>query len=685
MFHWSLKIFLGLIMMTMLFPLGTSQTQDVSQFNKEAVANTPLIPRQVLFGNPDKVSVQLSADGTRISYLSPLEGVLNVWVAPVDDPMAAKPVTNDTGRGIRGYFWAYTNKHILYIQDKEGDENWHVYSVNLDNGDVKDLTPLAGIQARIQAVSPNFPEEIVVGLNDRVPQLHDLYRINIESGERQIILKNKQGFARFVLDDDYIIRVATRLTPDGGKKYFVPRKIVGWKSYFKVPMEDTLSTGMIMFNKKGNFIYIIDSRDRDTSALYTLDVKSKEQSLVAEDSSTDVSDVMFHPTEKTVQAVAFTYERKQWQIIDEEVADDLTYLSSVADGDVEVLDRTLDDKFWIVAYLLDDGPVAFYYYDRAKQEAKFLFTHQQALENVPLAKMHPVVIPSRDRLNLVSYYTLPIGSDSNNDARPDAPLPMVLLVHGGPWFRDSWGYNSLHQMLANRGYAVLSVNFRASTGFGKAFINAGNLEWGGKMHNDLIDGVQWAIQEGIADPEKIAIMGGSYGGYATLWGLTNTPEVFSCGVDIVGVSDLVTWMETIPPYWKPQLDLFATRIGDHRTEEGHALLTERSPLTYYDQITKPLLIGQGANDPRVPRVQSDKIVQAMQEKAIPVTYVLYPDEGHGFARPENSLSFFAVAEAFLAENLGGRFEPVGDDFAGSSITIPVGAEDVPGLAEALTN
>jgi dipeptidyl aminopeptidase/acylaminoacyl peptidase len=299
--------------------------------------------------------------------------------------------------------------------------------------------------------------------------------------------------------------------------------------------------------------------------------------------------------------------------------------------------------------------------------------------------MHAVVIPSRDGMHLVSYYTLPVGCGSKDDHRPATPLPMVLLVHGGPWARDTWGYDPLHQWLANRGYAVLSVNFRGSTGLGKAFINAANREWGTRMHDDLLDAVEWATQQGIADADRIAIMGGSYGGYATLAGLTFTPDTFACGVDIVGPSNLVTLLESIPPYWQPQIELFATRVGDHRTDEGRAFLTERSPLRYADRIQRPLLIGQGANDPRVKQPESDQIVDAMQANDIPVTYALYPDEGHGFARPENSLSFYAIAEAFLAACLGGGYEPIGDDFRGSSLTVPVGAEHVPGLAQVISN
>jgi len=647
-----------------------------------AAPEPELIPREVLFGNPDKSFVRLSPDGTKISYRAPVDGVMNVWVGPADDPTAAEPVTDDTNRGIRMYFWAYTNEHILYLQDQAGDENWRVYSVNLNTGETIDLTPVEGVQARIQAVSPKFPNEILVALNDRVPQLHDLYRVNMDTGERTLVLEN-EGFLVFVTDDDLNVRFAMRLTTDGGVQVSRATEEGGWEPFMDIPMEDILTTSPVWIDETGKILYMIDSRGRDTSGLFALDLETGKQTLIAEDPKADLSDVMIHPMEKNVQAVAFTYERKHWQILDESIAEDLAYLRTVADGDVEVSDRTLDDRYWMVVYLMDNGPVRYYRYDREAQEAQFLFTHRGELEGLPLVKMHPVVIELRDGRNLVSYYTLPVESDSDGDGYPAGPLPMVLFVHGGPWSRDNWGYNPIHQWLANRGYAVMSVNFRGSTGFGKAFINAGNLEWGGKMHDDLLDAVDWAIREGIAEPERVAIMGASYGGYATLVGLTFTPETFACGVDIVGISNLVTWMETVPPYWAPQIELFATRIGDHRTEDGRALLTERSPLTYVDRIQRPLLIGQGANDPRVPQTEADQIVQAMQNKGIPVTYVLYPDEGHGFARPENNMSFWAVTEAFLAECLGGRYEPIGDDFEGSSITVPVGAEEVPGLTEAL--
>ena len=645
--------------------------------------STPLIPREVLFGNPDKTAARLSPDGSRLSYLAPLNGVLNVWVGSADDPTTAKPVTSDTHRGIRIHFWAFTNNHVLYIQDKDGDENWHVYSVDLNSNQITDLTPVEGATAQIEQINYKFPAEIIVGLNDRDPQLHDLYRVNITTGERTLIQKN-EGFAGFVIDDDYNVRFAMRMTPDGGSEVLKPNDDSNWESYLTIGMEDTLTTAPIGFDKSGKVLYMLDSRGRNTAALRAIDLESGEERTLADDPRADISGTMVHPTENTIEAAAFTYERKNWQVLDDSIATDLEYLRAVADGDMEVVSRTLDDKRWVVGYIMDNGPVRYYRYDREQKRAEFLFTNRQDLERLPLSKMHPVVIKSRDGLNLVSYMTLPVWRDVGGDARPDSPLPMVLSVHGGPWARDDWSFNSDHQLLANRGYAVLSVNYRGSTGFGKEFINASNKEWAGKMHDDLIDAVDWAVKEGIADPDRIAIMGGSYGGYATLVGLTFTPDTFACGVDIVGPSNLMTLLESVPPYWQPMIEVFTTRVGDHRTEESKAFLNQRSPLTYVDRIEKPLLIGQGANDPRVKQAESDQIVQAMREKEIPVTYVLYPDEGHGFARPENNLSFVAVTEAFLAENLGGRFEPVGNDLNGSSLTVPTGAENIPGLAEALS-
>ncbi len=642
--------------------------------------HVPLLPRRLFFGNPDRAAVQLSPDGEYLSFLAPLDGVLNVWTGSAENPDLAQPLTHDTGRGIRRYVWAYDSRHVLYIQDKEGDENWRLYGVDVQSGVTRDFTPVDGVQARIQHMSRHNPGQILIGLNARRKEFHDIYRLDLASGERTLVQEN-DDFAGFITDDRYNVRFGERMTPEGGADLMSPIAGGGWQEYLSIPMEDLLTTHPFTFDASGETLYMAHSLGRNTAALVALEIASGRASVLCEDVRADVADVLVHPTERTVQAAAFNYARKEWQVLDPAIAGDLEVLRAVAGGDLEIISRTLDDRYWIAAYLMDDGPVRYYRYDRSTRTAGFLFTNRRSLEGVPLAGMRPVIIPARDGLNLVGYLTLPVDSEPNREGKPAQARPLVLLVHGGPWARDSWGFHPIHQWLANRGYAVLSVNYRASVGFGKAFVNAGNLEWAGRMHDDLVDAVAWAIEQGIADRECVAIMGGSYGGFATLVGLTFTPELFTCGVDIVGPSSLVTLLESIPPYWKPQVELFATRVGDHRTEEGRAFLTERSPLNRVDRICRPLLIGQGANDPRVKQAESDQIVAAMREHSVPVTYVLYPDEGHGFGRPENNLSFYAIAESFLGQCLGGRVEPIGEDFAGSSVTVVAGAEGIPGLSK----
>ncbi len=647
------------------------------------LADVPLIPRKKLFGNPDKTSPRLSPDGAHLAYLAPVSGVLNVWVGPPDNVSAAKPITQDKKRGIRIFFWAYDNQHIVYLQDQEGDENWHVYAVNLADGKTRDLTPLEKVAAQISAVSDRVPDVMLISLNDRDPELHDVYRVNIATGERQLVEKNTQGFTGYLFDDDLRVRFAMESRPDGSEALLEPDGSGGWKDFMTIPKVDTVTTSPSGFDKSGQILYFIDSRDRDTGALTAIDLKSGEQKTLAEDPHSDVEGVMSHPTENTIQAVAFNYRRKEWKVFDPGVQADLDFLATVSRGEIEVPSRTLDDKTWIVAFLADNGPTRYFLYDRAEKKATPLFVNRPELEGLPLVEMHDVVIKARDGLELVSYLSLPKGTDPDHDGRPSEPLPLVLNVHGGPWARDDWSFDPEHQLWANRGYAVLSVNFRGSTGLGKSFVNAGDREWAGKMHTDLLDAVDWAVQQGIADAKRIAITGGSYGGYATLVGLTMTPDVFACGIDIVGPSNIVTLLATIPPYWKPQIQLFKDRVGDFSTDEGRAFLESRSPLNFVDKIARPLLIAQGANDQRVKKSEPDQIVKAMQEKHIPVTYVVYPDEGHGFARPENRLSFYAVSEAFLAEHLGGRYEPIGTAFEDSTITVPAGAADVPGLPGAL--
>jgi dipeptidyl aminopeptidase/acylaminoacyl peptidase len=643
---------------------------------------TTLIPRKLFFSNPDKAMLRLSPDGKHLTYLANLDGVLNIWLASRDDIANAKVITQDKGRGIQFYMWAYTNKHVLYIQDKDGDENWHLYSVNVDTLETKDLTPFENVHTQLLNVNHNFPEHVVIGLNNRDPQWHDIYKINIATGEMEL-LEQHDCFSSFLVDEKQTIRFAFASTPEGNREMFIKNtgsnKNIGWELWDTIPQEDALTTYHFNFDKSGEHLFLSDSRGRNTSALFRQNATTKEKTLLAENPKADLSNTLIHPVNKNVQAASFNYERETWQVLDKEIQADFDYLRTVADGDLMILDRTLEDDFWIVGYMKDNGPFQYYLYERSKRQATFLFTNRKELENIPLSNMHPFVIKARDGLELVGYYSLPLGSDSKTKGIPDKPLPMVFTPHGGPWWRDSWGFNPWHLWLTNRGYAVMTINFRASTGFGKALTNAGDLEWGGKIIEDQVEAVQWCIEKGIADKHKIAIMGGSFGGFSVLAGLTFYPDLYACGVDLVGVSNLMTFMETIPPYWKTEMELLYKRVGDPRSEEGKALLKKHSPVNYIERISKPLLIAQGANDPRVNKDESDQVANAMKAKNIPVTYLLYPDEGHGMARPENGLSFYALAEAFLAKYLGGESEGIGDDLQGSSMQVLEGTKAIPGL------
>lgn len=646
-----------------------------------ATAATPLIPRQVLFGNPERSAGAISPDGKWLGFVAPRDGVLNVWVAPANRPGEAKPITNDRFRGIRGFRFAYDGKHVLYTQDQGGDENFQVFAANLETGESRALTP-KGSRASVAGVSPRHPGEVLVSVNDRNPRYFDIARVALADASSTRLIENER-FTGFVTDDGFALRYAETQTEDGGAQWF-RREGEGWAEWSTVPQQDALTTQIVGFDAAGTTLFLVDSRGRDTGALFAIDTASGERRLLAEDPRADVDTVLAHPETGAVQAVSVNFLKEEWTVIDPAIQADIEALRKAADGGEFVVNsRTRDDARWVVTLIRSNRSTEVVLYDRATRSVSPWFDTRPELPDALLQTMHGVEITARDGLVLPSYYTLPAGSDPDGDGKPSAPVPTVLLVHGGPWARDFYGQNGTHQWFANRGYATLSVNFRGSTGFGKAFVNAGDLQWGRKMHDDLIDGVRWAVDRGIAQPERVAIMGGSYGGYAALAGLTMTPREFACGVSIVGPSNLITLLQTIPPYWGPIRRQFSTRVGDPDTEAGRALLKERSPLTYVDAIERPLLIGQGANDPRVVQAESDQIVEAMQAKGIPVTYVLFPDEGHGFVRPQNRLGFNAVTEAFLGECLGGRVEPIGSDFAGSSITVPAGVEGVPGVAVAL--
>ncbi len=636
------------------------------------IAATPLIPRDDLFGNPVRAGGQISPDGQWLAWMAPHEGVMNVFMAPFADPSAERRMTSAKDRPIPQYFWSPDSTALLYVQDKAGDENYLLYKVEVASDAESCLTPFENTRARIVGASDTIRDKILVGLNNRDPQWHDIYSLNLTTGALELVLENN-GWAGFETDDNLTLRWAVRQNEAGGTDLHeitagviaeIPREVI--------PMDDALTTHMAGYTTDGATLYWLDSRGRNTAALYAEDVASGTRTLLAEHAKADIGGTLRHTKSGVIQAWSVTYLRTAWTCVDEGIKSSLDWLRTQLEGDFGVQSRTDDDRKWLVWHDPLTAPARSYIYDREADSLRLFYVTKPALEGAPLQAMQTCEIPARDGLTLPSYLTLPSGSEGT-------PVPLVLVVHGGPWARDGYGFNRTHQWLANRGYGVLSVNFRGSTGFGKDFINAGNLQWSGTMHDDLIDAVEWAVANGIADRAKIAIMGGSYGGYATLVGLTYTPELFACGVDIVGPSNLETLLETIPPYWAPMVKQFHDRMGDPTTPEGLQLLKDCSPIHRANKIVRPLLIGQGANDPRVKQSESDQIVAAMQGHGIPVTYVLFPDEGHGFHRPENSIAFNAVVEGFLATNLGGRAEALGEVLSASTAQIPVGREFIAGV------
>lgn len=607
-----------------------------------------LIPREVIFGNPEKTSPEISPDGKRIAYIAPHEGVLNVWLRTVgqtDD----RVVTQDQDRGIRMYFWAKDNRHILYLQDRGGNENWRLYGVDVETGENKDYTPFDEVQAQVLHLDKHFPDTLLIAMNKENPQVHDVYTLSLASGELKRVAENSGNIVGWVTDTHMQVRGAVAAQPDGSMDLLVrPSVDADWQVRRHWDMEDTLTSSPVGFSRDGEWLYLIDSHHTNAGRLLKIHQTRAEEQILAEDPRYDVSSAVLHPDTYEVQAVAFNRARHEWQVLDPAIAEDFAYLKQLNPGDFSLDSRDDADQTWLVHYVVDNGPVAFYAYDRQNRQATFLFFHKALLRDYTLANMEPISFQSRDGLTIEGYISFPPGQSRSQ------PQPMVLNVHGGPWWRDNWGYHAEAQWLTNRGYVCLQVNYRGSTGYGKQFLNAGDKEWGGKMHLDLLDAVNWAVAKGYADPKRVAIYGGSYGGYAALVGATFTPDVFCCAIDMVGPSSLLTLIASFPAYWSTMLENFKKRVGDPDTEEE--FLKSRSPLFKVDQIKIPLLIAQGANDPRVTEVEAQQIVAALESKGLPHEYLLFADEGHGLAKPQNRLKFYAAVEAFLARHLGGQFE-----------------------------
>ncbi len=619
----------------------------------------PLISRELFFGNPVRTNPQISPDGTYLAYLAPdANNVLQIWVQTLsgsDD----RQLTAERTRPILHYTWAYDGKHLIFAQDTNGDENWHIHTVNLHSRTVRDLTPYKGVRAVLVAIDPAYPSELLIAMNLRNRRLHDVYRLNIETGETLMINRNGGRQLAWVADSQMRVRVASTLA--GTIVRDTPRQ--PWRTLR--PWQTGEPGKFIGFSRDDKTLYMCGSPNEDVGALLAVDVTSGEQKAIAQDAKYDVEDVFVDPVSREVQAVAFFKDKLEWQVLDQKVAEDFAALTRVREGQFSVTHpsyespilfskslgrRDLQNKTWIVSYESDRGSIYYYAYDRASKTSRLLFNERPRLEALKLANMQPISYESRDGLTIHGYLTLP----------PEVPpknLPVVLLVHGGPWSRDRWGYYNTVQWLANRGYGVLQVNYRGSTGYGRKFVVASYKEWGGKMHDDLVDGVNWLIREGIADSKKVAIMGSSYGGYATLVGLTFTPDLFVAGVSRVGISNLISDMKSWPPYWAPVRAMFVRRVGDPAKEEE--LLKSRSPLFFVDRIKAPLLIAHSANDVRVVVRESEQIVEAMRQTNKSVEYFVYGDEGHSLTRPENKFHFYAKTEEFLAKQLGGRFEPEG--------------------------
>ncbi|HWH23068.1 MAG TPA: S9 family peptidase [Allosphingosinicella sp.] len=641
----------------------------------------PLIPREVLFGNPAASNGRLSPNGQWLSWRAPHNGVMNIWVAPASDPNAARPITNQRPRPVTTYFWSPDSRQILFTADNNGDENHTLYGVDVASGQQRALTPSGKGTMKIVGVSSAVKNRILISLNNRDRRWHDVYSLDLASGELTPILMNTGGYTNFIEDRQLDLRLASRPRKEGGAEYFrVSGGRVDETPFEVVTNPDEGNASPEGFTADGKTLYWLDSRNRETSALIAQDLASGRRTVVAQSARVDVGSTLTHPVTGKVEAYAVNYLKTEWVPLDRRLKRDFDFLRSRLKGEFNVMSRTDADNKWMINVDPVTSSSAAYLYDRKKKSLTKVYSVRPDLEGAPLVPMHPVEIKSRDGLTLVSYLSLPPGSDPDGDGRPERPVPLIMVVHGGPHGRDSYGYNSQHQWFANRGYAVLSTNFRGSTGFGRKFITASFLQWGKKMNDDLLDAVGWAVARGIAEPGKVGITGVSFGGYATLAGLAFTPDAFACGVSMSGQNDLKTLVETIPADWQAQRAQILKAIGDPSTPEGQKALRESSPLFKAHQIKHPLIVGQGANDPRVPRIQSEQIVEAARRNGAPVTYVLFPDEGHNLVRPANRIAFNAIAENFFAKCLGGRAEPIGNTLKTSTAKILYGAELVPGLA-----
>lgn len=629
--------------------------------------NTPLISRADLFSAPTRSDLALSPDGASVSFTArdPDTGQGGLWLAPCDDIAQARLLALTPGR-VGPPQWAHDGRALLWVAvTPEGDA--HIFAQNLQGDATRDLTPAPGTQARIAQLSPEHPGKLVAAIATPDTGRFDFYRIDIQTGSRALLWRNDEEFLSVLFDGRHKARLGLRQGPDGGLEHWRPERDGSWSPLLRVPARDVLTTRPVGFINQGKDLLLFDSRKRDTAALVQLNMLTGRSQVIATAQGADIDRVLIHPTERRLEGFASTLDRTQWTFFDEGARRHFAALRRTGRGEVEILTRRPGVGRWLVRVRPDDGPARLLLYDTQAREATPLLSQPAPLEGAPLTRMHPVSIPTRDGMTLSGYLSLPPWADRDGEAAE--ALPMVLLVHDGPWMRERWGYDPRHQWLANRGYAAMSVHFRGSAGFGKAFEDAGDGQWGAAMQDDLFDAIDWAERRGIARPGAVAMMGAGYGGTATLSALQAAPDKLACGVSLMGPPNLETWAEALEATWAPAFERFAQRVGDPRTDDGRALLKARSPLHHPEKLQRPLLMVVGAGDPRTHPDESDALMSNLSARQVPVTYVLYPDEGAQLQRGANVLAFYALAEGFLGECLGGRVEAVGDALTRSSAMI----------------
>jgi len=604
-----------------------------------------LIPMEDFFRNPEQASFTLSPDGEHVAFLKPWETRLNIHVQKIGEEEMTR-ITSATERDIAGYLWA-SNNRIAYAQDKKGDENFRLYAVNIDGSEEKELTPFEKVRVQLIDELKEDEEHMLIGMNKRDARVFDVYRININTGDMEMIAQNPGNIMGWQTDHDGNLRVA--VTTDGVNTSVLYRdnEKDDFQALITTNFKETLTPLFFTFDNK-NF-YVASNIGRDKTAIYEYDIKNKETTkLLYEHPEVDVSSLLKSDKRKKITGIVYVIDKRHYHFFDQEREQLQKDLEERLPGyEVFVYSMSKDERKVLVRTYSDRSLGSYYYFSRDTDEFMKLADRSPWLKEEELAEMKPITYTSRDGLTIHGYLTLPKGLKSKN-------LPVVVNPHGGPWARNTWGFNPEVQFLANRGYAVLQMNFRTSTGYGRKFWEAGFKQWGLAIQDDITDGVKWLIDQGIADPERVGIYGGSYGGYATLAGLTFTPDLYACGVDYVGISNIFSWLKAIPPYWKPILEMFYEMIGD--PEKDKELLEKASPIFHVDKIKAPLFIAQGANDPRVPKAESDQMVEALKKRGIDVPYMVKDNEGHGFRNEENRFDFYRAMEKFLAKHLGGRAE-----------------------------